>query len=211
MVPKWRLFNVDATWWRRIDGNTTSFYVMCPLGIFLLMPRSVDVGVHLFRQFCLKDKKSVLYRIQSQSLLVLWPCYLVTYVRWSISLEQMWVSLDCCITWLCHPMSLYLITPDTCLGDICKECSLRRLFRVKTVCLKEIICKLWQKWTHSPEIPKTKNGLIVFNRWVSFAPEFQCCYFCESSCLFYPSFNFDFYVSKIMHLWVRNLPRKPNN
>ena len=30
----------------------------------------------------------------------------------------------------------------------------------------------------------------------SFAPEFQC----ESSCLFYLSFNFDFYVSKIMHL-----------
>ena len=35
---------------------------------------------------------------------------------------------------------------------------------------------------------------------VTFAPEFQCCYFCESSCLFYLSFNFDFYVSKIMHL-----------
>ena len=34
----------------------------------------------------------------------------------------------------------------------------------------------------------------------SFAPEFQCCYFCESSCLFYLSFKFDFYVSKIMHL-----------
>ena len=25
-------------------------------------------------------------------------------------------------------------------------------------------------------------------------------YFCESSCLFYLNFNFDFYVSKIMHL-----------
>ena len=36
--------------------------------------------------------------------------------------------------------------------------------------------------------------------WVSFAPELQCCYFCEPSCLFYLSFNFDFYVSKIMHL-----------
>ena len=35
---------------------------------------------------------------------------------------------------------------------------------------------------------------------VRFAPEFQCCYFCESSCLFYLSFNFDFYFSKIMHL-----------
>ena len=39
-----------------------------------------------------------------------------------------------------------------------------------------------------------------FNWWISFAPEFQCCYFCESSCLFYLSFNFDFYLSKIMHL-----------
>ena len=43
-------------------------------------------------------------------------------------------------------------------------------------------------------------GLSSFNWWVSFAPEFQCCYFCEPSCLFYLSFNFDFYVSKIMHL-----------
>ena len=43
-------------------------------------------------------------------------------------------------------------------------------------------------------------GLSWINWWVSFAPEFQCCYFCESSCLFYLNFNFDFYVSKIMHL-----------
>ena len=41
---------------------------------------------------------------------------------------------------------------------------------------------------------------LWFNWWVSFAPEFQCCYFCESSCLFDLSFNFDFCVSKIMHL-----------
>ena len=43
-------------------------------------------------------------------------------------------------------------------------------------------------------------GLSWFNWWVSFAPEFQCCYFFESSCFFHLSFNFDFYVSKIMHL-----------
>ena len=45
-----------------------------------------------------------------------------------------------------------------------------------------------------------RSALSWFNWWVSFAPEFQCCYFCESSCLFYLSFNFDLYVSKIMHL-----------
>ena len=39
-----------------------------------------------------------------------------------------------------------------------------------------------------------------FNWWISFAPEFQCDNFCESSCLFYLSLNSDFYVSKIMHL-----------
>ena len=27
------------------------------------------------------------------------------------------------------------------------------------------------------------------------------CYFCESSCLFYLIFNFDFYVSRIMHFY----------
>ena len=42
---------------------------------------------------------------------------------------------------------------------------------------------------------------MVLNWWVSFAPDFQCCYFCESSCLFYLRFNFYFYVSKIMHLF----------
>ena len=43
-------------------------------------------------------------------------------------------------------------------------------------------------------------SLSWFNWWVSFAPKFQCCYFCESSCLFYHSFKFDFCVSKIMHV-----------
>ena len=35
-----------------------------------------------------------------------------------------------------------------------------------------------------------------------FAPDVQCCYFYESACLFYLRLNFDFYVSKIMHLHV---------
>ena len=56
-----------------------------------------------------------------------------------------------------------------------------------------------------------RSHVSWFNWWVSFAPLFQCWYFCESSCLFYLRFNFDFYVSKIIHLWARNLPRKPNN
>ena len=33
-----------------------------------------------------------------------------------------------------------------------------------------------------------------------FGSGFSVFYFCESSCLFYLSVNFDFYVSKIMHL-----------
>ena len=45
-----------------------------------------------------------------------------------------------------------------------------------------------------------ENGLPWLGWWFSFAPDFQCWYFCESSCLFYLRFNFDFYVSKIMHL-----------
>ena len=66
-------------------------------------------------------------------------------------------------------------------------------------------------WWLTPFPGCLRLGLSWFDWWVSFAPEFQCCYFCESLYLFYLSFNFDFYVSKIMHLWVRNLPRKPNN
>ena len=41
------------------------------------------------------------------------------------------------------------------------------------------------------------GGFLTYS---SFAPEFQCCYFCESSCLLYLSFSFDFCVSNIMHL-----------
>ena len=57
------------------------------------------------------------------------------------------------------------------------------------------------------ELPFAANrsGLSWFNWWVSFAADFQSCYFCESTCLFYFRFNFVFYVSKIM------LPHKLNN
>ena len=59
-----------------------------------------------------------------------------------------------------------------------------------------------------------RSGISRFNCFILllllffffFAPDF-----CESSCLFYLRFNFDFYVSKIIHLGTRNLPRKPNN
>ena len=45
-----------------------------------------------------------------------------------------------------------------------------------------------------------RSGLTWFNWLASFAPEFQCCYFCESLCLFHLRFNCDFSVPKIMHL-----------
>ena len=35
MVPKWRRINVDAMLSRRISINTTSFYVMFPMGLIL--------------------------------------------------------------------------------------------------------------------------------------------------------------------------------
>ena len=41
---------------------------------------------------------------------------------------------------------------------------------------------------------------LTFNNYFSFAPNFRCCYFCESSWLFYLRFDSDFYVSKIMLL-----------
>ena len=66
-------------------------------------------------------------------------------------------------------------------------------------------------WWLTPIPECLRSGLSWFNWRISFAPEFQCDYFCESSCLFHLSLNSDFYVSKIMHLWARNLPRKPNN
>ena len=35
LVPNWRRVNVDATSSSRIDVNTTSFYAMCSLGLFI--------------------------------------------------------------------------------------------------------------------------------------------------------------------------------
>ena len=54
-------------------------------------------------------------------------------------------------------------------------------------------------------------GLIMVWLVGFFGPDFQCWYFCESSCLFCLVSDFDIYVSKIMRLCARNLPRKPNN
>ena len=56
--------------------------------------------------------------------------------------------------------------------------------------------------TKSTELPALflDSRVGISRSGISFAPEFQCCYFCEPSCLFYLSFNFDFYVSKIIHL-----------
>ena len=50
-----------------------------------------------------------------------------------------------------------------------------------------------------------KCGRKTTQQQQSVAPDFQCCYFCKPSCLFCLRFNFDFYVSKIMHLRARNL------
>ena len=36
------------------------------------------------------------------------------------------------------------------------------------------------------------SGLSWFNWWVSFTPDFQCCCFCKSSCLFCLGFSFGF-------------------
>ena len=44
----------------------------------------------------------------------------------------------------------------------------------------------------------TEAGSIIYI-CVCFAPDIQCCYIDESSCLFYLRFDFDSYVSKIMH------------
>ena len=53
-----------------------------------------------------------------------------------------------------------------------------------------------EKWGEGGRVDGGR-GFYCVNWWVSFAPDFQCWYFCESSLLFY--LNFDFCVSKIMH------------
>ena len=45
-----------------------------------------------------------------------------------------------------------------------------------------------------------RSGPWRFDCWVSFPPDFQPCYFCKSSYLFYFRFNFDFYVFNKMQL-----------
>ena len=58
-------------------------------------------------------------------------------------------------------------------------------------------------WLLTPIPGCFRSGLPWFNWWVSFAPDFQCWYFCESSCLFYLRFIFDFcfclYELRIRH------------
>ena len=47
MVPKWRSIDVDATWWRRIDVHTTSYYVMYLMDIDLYLRITWDWSVSL--------------------------------------------------------------------------------------------------------------------------------------------------------------------
>ena len=73
--------------------------------IFLILRAQVIKKKFSRHIFCFKDKYSLLYRTDPQSLLVLWPCYAITYVRRGISFEEMWVSLDCCIIGLWPPIN----------------------------------------------------------------------------------------------------------
>ena len=53
----------------------------------------------------LEDKYSLLYRPHSQSLLVSLPCYVIIYVGWGISFEEITVSLGCYIIGIWHPIN----------------------------------------------------------------------------------------------------------
>ena len=111
-------------------------------------------------------------------------------------------------------MALFLLKGNNCAKLFWNPCiNVQVMLRTSSIHVSDhlYLAQHTGGWWLTPFPGCLRLGLSWFNWWVSFAPEFQCCYFCESSCLFYLSFNFDFYVSKIMHLWVRNLPRKPNN
>ena len=41
-----------------------------------------------------KDKYSLLHRAHPQWLLVLWPCYVIIYVRWGISFDELAAGLQ---------------------------------------------------------------------------------------------------------------------
>ena len=82
---------------------------------------------------------------------------------------------------------------------------LTRLFRIKGGFLGQAYRGLIQAFSNQKGF--LRSGLSYLRLclswsdcWVSFALNFQCLHFCESSCLFYLRFHFDFYVSKIMHL-----------
>ena len=59
-----------------------------------------------------------------------------------------------------------------------------------------VFCEAICKGLMHERIKLKDSGLCELRRavgdWVSFAPDFQCCYFCESSCFIYLSFNFNF-------------------
>ena len=57
---------------------------------------------------------------------------------------------------------------------------------------RDVLDEMWDL------IGSVSNGFSCL--FFSVAPDLQCCYFCESSCLFYLIFKFNFCVSQIMHL-----------
>ena len=58
--------------------------------------------------------------------------------------------------------------------------------------------------------PEFMAAWCIYSRKIFSVQCTLCCSFCVSSYLFHLRFNFDCYISKIMHLWARTLPRKPS-
>ena len=51
--------------------------------------------------------------------MVLCPCYVITYVIWDISFDEISVLLDCCITGLWHPINKnYVFKTEVCLIQV---------------------------------------------------------------------------------------------
>ena len=126
------------------------------------------------------------------------------YIRFDSKLYRQFVGIPMCTN--CAPLVADLfcsVMRETSCSPFRGVIETHTVFKkLKLVYYWSMLCKIYipcknGRWYFPGCL---RLGLSWFNWWVSFAPEFQCCYFCEPSCLFYLSFNFDFYVSKIMHL-----------
>ena len=109
------------------------------------MGNNLDISLFLPPSF--KDKYSLLYGTHPQALLVLWPCYVIIYVRWGICFDELAAVLQIIRGNRDNfGIIIHIYTVKNILWSIIRTVSLR----TKHPPGQNTPCSFWHRWTKHP-------------------------------------------------------------